>query len=91
SNNHITNLDIEILWHLEERRQINFPHLMLHMMKRKRQLLYAELTRRSSKPKGMPFGAHIIKILKECGVDFHGETATPFPHNWRVTTMNLKT
>ncbi|MBN8157066.1 hypothetical protein J0J30_24015, partial [Vibrio vulnificus] len=41
TNNHITNLDIEILWHLKEGREINFPHLMLHMMKRKRKLLYA--------------------------------------------------
>lgn len=89
SNNYITNLDREIIWHIKEGRFINFPHLMMKVMKRKYRLLYAKACSNTVKHKGMPYGALITKILKEHKVPLKGEEKIPFPHNWRVISMNL--
>lgn len=89
-NNYITNLDREIIWHVEERRMVNFTHLMMKMIKSKYYLLHVEVRSKIVKHKVMPYGAIITKIFKELKVPLEGEEFVPFPPNWRVSTMTLK-
>ncbi|KAJ8768804.1 hypothetical protein K2173_023708 [Erythroxylum novogranatense] len=90
SNNQITSLDKEILWHMEEERKINYPSLIIQMMRKKASLLRGQLKGKLVRHKGTPYAALISSLAQLQRCDLNNYAHYPYPQSWRFTHYNLR-